>query len=65
VDGAPDRAAMGMHGDVEIFVPITDPGIITRELGRINKELGKIGPDIDRVLAKINNEASEERPLPR
>jgi len=56
-DGAPDRAAMGMHGDVEIFVPITDPGIVTRELGRINKELGKIGPDIDRVLAKINNEA--------
>ena len=55
-DRVSERSAIGIHGDVEIFVPIKDPQIIVREIGRIDKELAKIGPDIERVLKKINNE---------
>ena len=55
-DGVSERSAIGIHGDVEIFIPIKDPQIIVREIGRIDKELAKIGPDIERVLKKINNE---------
>jgi valyl-tRNA synthetase len=56
-DGTSERAAIGMHGEVEVLVPIKDPQIIVREIARIDKELAKIGPDIDRALNKINNEA--------
>jgi len=56
-DGISERSAIGMHGEVEVFVPIKDPQIIVREITRIDKELAKIGPDIDRALNKINNEA--------
>jgi valyl-tRNA synthetase len=55
-DGVSERSAIGIYGDVEVFIPIKDPQIIVRELGRIDKELSKIGPDIERVLKKINNE---------
>jgi len=55
-DGVSERAAIGIHENVEVFIPIKDPQIIVREIGRIDKELAKIGPDIERALKKINNE---------
>ena len=51
-----ERAAIGIHEGVEVFIPIKDPQIIVREIGRIDKELAKIGPEIERALKKINNE---------
>jgi valyl-tRNA synthetase len=55
-DAVSERAAIGIHEDVEVFIPIKDPQIIVREIGRIDKELAKIGPEIERALKKINNE---------
>ncbi len=54
---ASGRAAIGIYRDVEVFVPIRDPEIIHREIGRIDKELAKIGPEIERALKKLTNEA--------
>ncbi len=56
-EGMTARAAIGMHEDVEVFIPIKDPQIIVREISRIDKELAKISPEIERALKKINNEA--------
>ena len=55
-DGVSERAAIGIHENIEVFIPIKDPQIIVREIGRIDKELAKIGPEIERALKKINNE---------
>jgi len=55
-DGVSERAAIGIHEDVEVYIPIRDPEIIVREIGRIDKELAKIGPEIERSIKKINNE---------
>ena len=58
---APKRAALGIFKDVEVFVPITDPGVIDREKARTEKELAKVAAEIDRVFNKINNRAFREK----
>ncbi len=58
---APKRAALGIFKDIEVFVPITDPGVIDREKARTEKELAKVAVEIDRVFNKINNRAFREK----
>ena len=60
-DRAPQRAAIGLYGEIEIFVPIRDPEIIKRELARIEKELSKIENEIGRVFNKVNNRDFREK----
>ncbi len=62
VDGeAPKRSAIGIYKDLEIFVPITDMEVVTREQTRVEKELGKIAGEIERVFNKLNNRAFREK----
>lgn len=58
---APKRSAIGIYKDMEIFVPITDMEVITREQARVEKELGKITGEIERVFNKLNNRAFREK----
>jgi valyl-tRNA synthetase len=58
---APRRAAIALFKEIEIFVSITDMGVVQREQVRVEKELSKIGEEIDRAFNKINNRAFREK----
>ncbi|OPY67740.1 MAG: Valine--tRNA ligase [Syntrophorhabdaceae bacterium PtaU1.Bin034] len=60
-DHAPERAAIGIFRDVEVFVPIRDPEVIHREQARVEKELAKVTQEIDRLFNKLNNRAFREK----
>jgi valyl-tRNA synthetase len=57
----PERAALGIFKDVELFVPIRDMEIVRKESARVEKELTRIGAEADRVFNKINNRAFREK----
>lgn len=57
----PERAAMGIYKEVEIFVPIKDAEVIVRELARIEKELMKMEGDITRISKKLQNRDFREK----
>lgn len=57
----PERAAIGIYKEVEIFVPIKDPEVIHRELARIEKELTKIEGEITRIGRKLQNRDFREK----
>ena len=57
----PERSAIGIYKDVEIFVPITDVEVIHRELARIEKELTKIEGEITRIGKKLQNRDFREK----
>lgn len=57
----PERAAMGIYKEVEIFVPIKDAEVIDRELTRIEKELAKIEGEIGRIGKKLQNRDFREK----
>jgi valyl-tRNA synthetase len=58
---APERAAIGLYEETEIFIPIRDVEIVKKELARIEKELAKIESDIGRVFNKVNNREFREK----
>jgi valyl-tRNA synthetase len=60
-DTKPERAAMGIYKEVEIFVPIKDAEVIVRELARIEKELMKMEGDIIRIGKKLQNRDFREK----
>jgi valyl-tRNA synthetase len=60
-EAKPERAAMGIYKEVEIFVPIRDAGVITRELARIEKELAKMEGEITRIGKKLQNRDFREK----
>ncbi len=57
----PERSAIGIYKDVEIFVPITDTEVIHRELARIEKELTKIQGEVTRIGKKLQNRDFREK----
>jgi len=57
----PERAALGIFKDVELFVPIRDMEVVRRESARVEKELARISGEADRVFNKINNRAFREK----
>jgi valyl-tRNA synthetase len=57
----PERAAMGIYKEVEIFVLIKDAEVIDRELARIEKELAKIEGEITRIGKKLQNRDFREK----
>jgi valyl-tRNA synthetase len=57
----PERAALGIFKDVELFVPIRDMEVVRRESARVEKELARISAEADRVFNKINNRAFREK----
>jgi valyl-tRNA synthetase len=57
----PERSAMGIYKEVEIFVPIKDAEVIDRELARIEKELAKIEGEITRIGKKLQNRDFREK----
>jgi valyl-tRNA synthetase len=62
VDGeAPGQSAVGVHGEVEIFVPLKDLIDISKELSRIDKELKKIEDDCTKLMQKLNNPSFREK----
>ncbi len=60
-DKAPERAAIGLYKDIEVYVPIKDPEIIHKEHARVEKELTKVTGDIERVFNKLNNRDFREK----
>lgn len=60
-DPAPEKAAIGIYKDVEIFVPIKDLIDVPRELARIEKELSKIDEELERLFNKLNNASFREK----
>ncbi|MCX8021990.1 MAG: valine--tRNA ligase [Syntrophorhabdaceae bacterium] len=54
-DKTPDRAAVGMAREIEIFIPIGDLIDVPKELGRIEKELGKIEEEMGKIKAKLDS----------
>jgi valyl-tRNA synthetase len=60
-DQTPERAAIGIFKDVEVFVPIRDLEVIRREQARVEKELARDSEETDRVFKKINNRAFREK----
>lgn len=60
-DRAPEKAAIGIYKDVEIFVPIKDLIDVPKELARIEKELSKINGELERLFNKLNNTSFLEK----
>jgi valyl-tRNA synthetase len=60
-DETPDRAAIGIYKDVEVFVLMKDMEIVRKEQTRVEKELAKVNEDIDRVFKKVNNRSFREK----
>ncbi|MCX5804963.1 MAG: valine--tRNA ligase [Proteobacteria bacterium] len=61
---APEKAAVGIYREVEIFVPIKDLIDAPKEIARIEKELAKIEEDMGRIFNKINNASFREKAPP-
>ena len=57
----PEKAALGIFKDVELFVPIRDMEVVRKESARVEKELVRISAEADRVFNKINNRAFREK----
>ena len=61
-DGAPpERAAIGIFKDVEVFIPIRDVEVIQREQTRVEKELSRANEEIDRAFKKLSNQSFREK----
>ncbi len=63
-DRAPEKAAIGIYKDVEIFVPIKELIDVPKELARIDKELSKIDEELERLFNKLNNTSFREKAPP-
>lgn len=51
----PEKAAIGIHDGIEIFVPVKDLIDIPKELGRIEKEISKAEDELKKLDMKIHN----------
>lgn len=60
-DETPERAAIGIYRDIEVFVLMKDLEIVRKEQARVEKELAKVNEDVDRVFKKVNNRAFREK----
>jgi len=60
-DHAPEKAAIGIYKDVEIFVLIKDLIDVPKEITRIEKELSKIDEELERLFNKLNNTSFREK----
>lgn len=55
IDRPPEKAAIGIHDGIEIFVPVEGLIDLPKEIGRIEKELIKIEEELTKLELKIKN----------
>ncbi|MCX7965675.1 MAG: valine--tRNA ligase [Syntrophorhabdaceae bacterium] len=61
IDKPPEKAAIGIHDGIEVFVPIEGLIDVPKEIGRIEKELTKIEEELKKLELKIKNRSFLEK----
>lgn len=60
-ENIPEKSAIGIYDDVEIFVPVEGLIDVPKEIGRIEKELSKTEEELKKLELKIKNPSFLEK----